>query len=304
MTKKEKIEEIVEEVPEEEVEEIDLGLPEDTEVDDSEAVVVNENDLATIVSEKDDSEEVKLPPEAIVPTEVKIAMQGGWVPKTALGKKVVEGKITSIDEIFEKGLKIGESQIVDILLPNLQNEIILVGGTTGKGGGIKRTATRRTTRMHKSGRRFTASALVVVGNGNGYVGAGMAAGPAGKQREAINKALNQAKLNLIPVRRGCGSWECNCSAHHSIPVKTIGRCGSVHIELIPAPKGIGLCVNDESKKIMKLAGIKDIWCKSRGQTATRYNTIKAIIDAFTKLNRFRIREDYEKATGCKMGRVE
>ncbi|MDD5416373.1 MAG: 30S ribosomal protein S5 [Candidatus Aenigmarchaeota archaeon] len=262
-----------------------------------------------IVEEKaEEIEEVAEPYESAdideeVP-KIKIENPTGWRPKTSLGKQVIEGKITSIDEVFEKGLKITEANIVDILIPNLMNEIVLIGGSSGKGGGKKRTTSRRTTRMHKSGRRFRASAMVIVGNGNGYVGVGMAAGPASKTREVISKATNQAKLNLMPVRRGCGSWECNCASHHSIPFKITGRCGSVYIDLLPAPKGIGLCVNDDSKKYMKLAGIKDIWCKSRGQTSTRYNTIKALVNAFTKLNKFRVREDYENATGLKVGKVD
>lgn len=235
--------------------------------------------------------------------QLRERMPSGWVPRTSLGKKVAEGKITSLDEIFEKGLKITEPHIVDMLAPNLENDIILVGGTGGKGGGAKRIMSRRTTRMHKSGRRFRTSAMIIVGTGNGYVGVGMASGPTGKHREVIAKAMNVAKMNLMPVRRGCGSWECNCGGYHSIPFTVTGKCGSVHVVLHPAPKGIGLAVTDEVKKLMKLAGIKDVWCKSRGQTSTRYNTIRAFVDALNKLNQFKTRDDYEKTTGMKTGSV-
>src|SRR3989338_6232630 len=89
----------------------------------------------------------------------------GWKPKTELGRKVVDGKIQTIDKIFESGARIREPQIVDALLSGLENEIVLIGGSTGKGGGIKRTPSRRTTRMHKSGRRFNISVMTIVGNG-------------------------------------------------------------------------------------------------------------------------------------------
>lgn len=270
---------------------------------------------STTVAEKEDvqkgaEEQIE---EAVILTEEELkaeelaTLKGrvpeGWSPKTSLGKKVLEGKITSLDEIFEKGLKITEPYIIDMLVPNLENDIVLIGGSGGKGGGAKRILSRRTTRMHKSGRRFRTSAMIIVGNGNGYVGVGMASGPTGKHREVITKATNTAKMNLTPIRRGCGSWECNCGGSHSIPFGVTGKCGSVHVTLLPAPKGIGLAVTDEVKKLMKLAGIKDVWCKSRGQTSTRYNTIGAFVDALSKLNQFKTREEYEKITGMKTGSV-
>ncbi len=128
-----------------------------------------------------------------------------WKPKTELGKRVAEGSITSLEEIFSSGKKIKEPEIVDKLLPNLQSDIILIGGSPGKGGGIKRTPTRRTARMHRSGRRYRVSALVVIGNGDGYLGIGKSRSI--EHRDAIEKATQEAKLNIIPVKRGCGSWE-------------------------------------------------------------------------------------------------
>lgn len=233
----------------------------------------------------------------------KISIPEGWVPKTKLGKDVAEGKVTDIDKIFSDGVRISEPQIVDVLLPNLQNEVILIGGSTGKGGGIRRTPLKRTTRMHKSGRRYRISVMIVAGNQNGYVGVGIGGGPPGKHREVVQKALSKAKLNLIPIRRGCGSWECKCGTPHSIPIAVSGKTGSVKINLLPAPKGVGLVVNNEIKKMMNLAGIKDIWCKSRGKTSSRINTIKAVFDALKKLDKFKEQEQYEKTTGLKLGRT-
>ncbi len=211
-----------------------------------------------------------------------------WEPKTTLGKDVVEGKITSIDQIFEEGKKIMEPEVVDFLLPGLEHELILIGGSPGKGGGIRRTPSRRTARMHKSGRRVKTTCMAVIGNKDGYIGIGLGSAP--EFRDAIEKTLRNAKLNIIPVKRGCGSWECGCGEEHSIPYTVEGKQGSCKVILKPAPKGIGLCVSDEVKKIMILAGIKDIWIKSFGQTQTRINMMKAVFNAFKNLNKMKVGE--------------
>lgn len=228
----------------------------------------------------------------------------GWIPKTELGKKVFKGEVKDIEKLFKEGIKIAEPEIVDVLIPNLENEIILIGGSTGKGGGIRRTISKRTTRMHKSGRRYKTSALIVVGNKNGYVGLGFADGQPAKTRQLISKALQKAKLNIIPIKRGCGSWECGCGEPHSIPFSVEGKLGSVTVELKPAPKGIKLCVSDEVKKIIRLAGIRDVWCKTRGQTATRINLLKAVFYALRKLNKLKVKSDVEKRIGIKLGKAE
>jgi small subunit ribosomal protein S5 len=204
-----------------------------------------------------------------------------WVPKTKLGKDVLEGKIKSIDEIFEAGTKIKEPEIVDKLL-NLKTDIIWIGGSPGKGGGIKRTPTRRTARMHRSGRRYKISALVVVGNEDGYVGVGKSSGTT--HQIAIEKATQKAKLNIIPVMRGCGSWKCRCREPHSIIRKTEGKEGSVKVILLPAPRGAGIVASDELKKLFRLAGINDIWTRSFGKTKTRMNHVLAAFNALKNLN--------------------
>ena len=221
-------------------------------------------------------------------------MTENWVPKTGLGKDVVEGRIISLDEIFAAGRKIKEPEIVDKLVPNLRSEIIFIGGSPGKGGGDQETPTRRTARMHRSGRRYRISALVVVGDGDKYIGVGKSA--AIENRVAIEKATQNAKINIIPVKKGCGSWECACGEAHSIPFEVKGKKGSVIVSLRPAPKGLGLCINDEAKKILVLAGIRDIWVKSFGETRSRINYVEAMFDAFRKINRIRTGETTEKET--------
>lgn len=224
------------------------------------------------------AEEIPEVAEEIPIVEEKIE---AWEPKTELGKKVLSGEITGIEEILASGKKILEPGIVDKLLPDLKSELILIGGRAGKGGGVQRIPVKITAKMHRSGRTFRTSAFIVVGNENGLVGIGR--GSSVETRIAMEKALKKAKLNLIKIKRGCGSWECSCGMEHSIPFKTYGRSGSVRVELMPAPKGIGLVASDEAKKIFKLAGIKDIWMKTLGNTSNRVNLLYAIFDALKKL---------------------
>jgi len=203
-----------------------------------------------------------------------------WVPKTLLGKQVNEGKIKNIDEVI--GVKILESEIVDKLV-NLGSDLLSMGQSKGKFGGGKRRAWKQTQRKTKEGNVATFSCLAVVGDKEGHVGVGF-----GKSKETLpsrEKALRQAKLNLIKVNRGCGSFDCICDEHHSLPFTVEGKSGSSKIVLMPAPQGTGLVIGDECKKILKLAGITDIYSKSFGQTKTTMNLVKACIEALKKTNK-------------------
>lgn len=207
-----------------------------------------------------------------------------WTPKTKLGKEVISGKIKDIDEILDKNLKIFEPEIVDFLLPNLEVEIINIGQAKGKFGGGKRRPWRQTQKKTAEGNVPTFGCMCAVGDKNGHLGVGY-----GKAKETVpakQKAIREAKLSIFKVRRGCGSFDCVCNEPHSIPVKTEGKVGSVRIVLMPAPKGTGLVADNECKKIFRLAGIKDIYTKSFGQTRTKINMIKACVEALKKLNKF------------------
>ncbi len=185
-----------------------------------------------------------------------------WEPKTKLGKLVMEGKITSMSQALRSGLPLREPEIVDALLPDLQDEVIHV---------------RMVQRMTDSGRRTKFSVMVAVGNSDGFVGLGKA--KAKEVGAAIRKALDKAKLNIIEIKRGCGSWECGCGMPHSLPFKVTGKCGSVLVTLKPAPKGVGLAVGDVAKTILRLAGVKDAWEFTRGHTKTTFNYAMATFDA-------------------------
>ena len=206
-----------------------------------------------------------------------------WKPKTKLGKQVAKGQVTDVVEALNSSYKIMEEEIVD-QLTDLDEEVILIGGTPGKGGGIRRTVSKRTCRMHKSGGRYSSKAMVVLGNRRSVVGIGE--GQANDTRAAIEDATRNAKLNLIEVQRGNGSWEDKGEDNSSIPFKVSGKSGSVEVEMIPAPRGTGLAASDEVKKLLELAGIENIYVRSRGQTRTRENLLKAAFKALEKLNEY------------------
>ncbi|MEB3846495.1 MAG: 30S ribosomal protein S5 [Desulfurococcales archaeon] len=193
-----------------------------------------------------------------------------WVPRTRVGRLVHEGKITSIDELFRRNLPILEPEIIDYLLgEQLKHEIIDV------------TIVQK---MTDAGRITRFRAVVVLGNEDGYVGLGK--GKARQFREAVNKALRNAKLNITPVRRGCGSWECTCGEAHSVPFIVRGKSGSVEVILKPAPKGTGIVAGDVAKKVLKLAGIRDVWTFTKGETRTSYNFARAVYLALRNTYRF------------------
>ncbi|MGD0145746.1 MAG: 30S ribosomal protein S5 [Nitrososphaerales archaeon] len=186
-----------------------------------------------------------------------------WVPRTKLGKLVNEGKIVSLDEIFKGGQRIRESEIVRKLLPDLRNEVVGVSVVQ------KQTDAGELTRF---------SAVVAVGNGAGWFGVGK--GKAMQTREAIEKATNAALLNIIPVKLGCGSWECRCGRPHSVPYRIRGKAGSVTIEVIPGPRALGLVAGPALKNLLQLAGVKDAWIRTFGSTNTTSSLANAAYDAF------------------------
>ena len=203
-----------------------------------------------------------------------------WVPKTKLGLMIKSGKIKNIDEIFEKDLKILEPEVVDSLI-RVESDLLFAGQSKGKFGGGKRRAWRQAQKKTKEGNVITFSAVVIVGDKNGHVGMGF--GKAKETLPAREKAIRKAKLNIIGIKRGSGSFEGSSSEPHSIPFKVEGKCGSCKIMLFPAPQGTGLAIGDEGKKILKLAGIKDIYSQSFGQTRTTINYATAIMRALEKL---------------------
>ena len=183
-----------------------------------------------------------------------------WVPKTSLGKKVDSGEITTMEEIYEKGYRIQEAGIIKKLLPDLKTEVIDVGLIQ---------------KMTPNGQSTRFKALVAAGNENGWLGIGL--GKSKQMRIAIEKANNAAFLNVSPVKLGCGSWECRCEQKHSVPFKVKGKGGSVTIEILPGPRGLGLVAGGKIRNLLRLAGLKDAWTSTKGSTATMNSTSKALL---------------------------
>ena len=235
--------------------------------------IKNLDDIAEIVEEiiEDKTEEKK---------EKVQEYLHSWSPKTKLGSMVKEGKIKNIDEILNNKMKILEPEIVDYLL-NVESDLLFVGQSKGKFGGGKRRAWRQSQKKTKEGNVITFSSFVIVGDKNGHVGVGF--GKAKETLPAREKALRKAKLNLMKIKRGSGSFEGSSHELHSIPLKVEGKCGSVRVTLIPAPQGTGLVIGNEGKKILTLAGIQDIYSKSFGHKRTTINYAKAVMEALKKL---------------------
>lgn len=185
-----------------------------------------------------------------------------WIPRTQVGRLVKDGTVASIYDIFRDSLKIEDIQVVDFLVPNLTETVLDVG---------------RVQRQTDAGRKTLFVATAGVGNKNGIVGVSQA--KAAGVGTAIRNAIVLAKLNIVPVKRGCGSWECTCSNPHSIPFQVEGKIGSVRVVLKPAPKGLGLVIGDVAKSVLELAGISDIWSKTFGDTRTTQNFCKATFEA-------------------------
>jgi len=246
--------------------------------------VLNEKDLKELEElqkESEEAEKEKAKPRRRGKEPTREELLTGWAPKTKLGKEVKEGKIKNIDEILDKKMKILEPQIVDTLL-NLQTALISIGQSKGKFGGGKRRAWRQTQRKTKEGNVPTFSTMAVVGDGKGHVGIGV-----GKSKETLparDKATKKAKLNIIKIVRGDGSFDSVGGGNTSIPFKVSGKAGSVRVTLMPAAPGTGLVIGDQMKNILKMAGIEDAYSKTEGKLKTTFNLAKATIDALKKTN--------------------
>ncbi|MEM0492412.1 MAG: 30S ribosomal protein S5 [Candidatus Thermoplasmatota archaeon] len=194
-----------------------------------------------------------------------------WTPKTRLGRMVKNNEITNMSDALKTGLPLREPEIVDVLLPNLEDEVIDVNMVQ---------------RMTDSGRRVKFVITVAVGNKDGFVGLGQAKGR--EVGASIKNAIDNAKLNIIEIKRGCGSWECGCGKPHTVPFTVTGKSGSVEVTFKPAPQGLGLATNDVAKKILRLAGVNDCWSFTAGKTKTVVNNAKASFNALKRTVEVRI----------------
>jgi len=186
----------------------------------------------------------------------------GWEPRTRLGRKVQDGDITSMEQALDSGLPLKEAEIVDQLLPGLEDEVLDINMVQ---------------RMTDSGRRVKFRCVVAVGNRDGYLGYAQARDD--QVGGAIEKAIDVAKLNVIRVDRGSGSWEDQPGGTNSLTRTANGKAGSVTVEIKPAPQGLGLAAAETVRNILELAGVEDAWTNSDGNTRTTVNLAKATFNA-------------------------
>src|SRR3989344_4049254 len=157
-----------------------------------------------------------------------------WVPKTVTGKKVKDGEIKSLEEMFERNYVMMEPEIFDAVVSNPLEKLV-----------------------------------------------------------DFKKTTRNAKLSLIRVRKGAGSWESSATTGASLPYKVAGKSASVRVELLPAPEGTGLVVGEAIKDVMRFAGIKDVWSKTSGNTRSKLDFVKAAVDALSNTTKMRISKDIE-----------
>jgi len=191
-----------------------------------------------------------------------------WTPATKLGRIVKAGNLKKLEQVYLYSLPVKEYQIIDYFLgESLKDEV------------IKIMPVQKQTR---AGQRTRFKAFVVIGDNNGHVGLGVKCSK--EVATAIRAAIILAKLAIIPVRRGY--WGNKIGKPHTVPVKVTGKCGSVRVRIVPAPRGTGIVAAETVTKILTFAGIEDVFTNTAGHTKTQGNFAKAAVAALSHTYQF------------------
>jgi small subunit ribosomal protein S2e len=187
-----------------------------------------------------------------------------WVPLTKLGRLVKNKKIAKLEEIFLHSIPIKEPEIVDYFLgEKIKEEMIRI---------------KPVQKQTQAGQRTRFQAVVAIGDGDGHIGVGLKV--AKEAPLAIRGAASIARLNIVPVRRGY--WGNKIGLPHTVAMKVTGKCGSVRVRLVPAPRGTGIVAPPIPKKILHLAGVSDVYTSTAGKTKSTQNFVKAVYDCLSK----------------------